>query len=289
VRAGETLIDREPGPGRHLRDARESLGATVREVAESLNLSIAVVQALEADDYARLPGPVFTRGYVRAYARLLRIDPQPLLASCHYGPDDAAPSPPAAEPPLREWIRRRPGVVLGGAAAGLGLLVVAALLLLWPAGSPGIDSASETAQPAAAAVAEASPQPSPAPGTEALPGALAPEGALAAEDALAPAGTLALLPESRAAAADGVRITTAGEDRLQLSFIDDCWIEVRGADGAMLYSNLSRGGSELVLVGQGPFRILLGYAPGVTMRYNGEPVPLEAHTRNNVATLVLGH
>ena len=44
----------------------------------------------------------------------------------------------------------------------------------------------------------------------------------------------------------------------------------------------------LRLVGQGPFRILLGYAPGVQMQYNGETVSLLAHTRNNVASLVLG-
>jgi len=41
-------------------------------------------------------------------------------------------------------------------------------------------------------------------------------------------------------------------------------------------------------VGQAPFRVLLGYAPGVQMSFNGETVVLAPHTRNNVATLVLG-
>src|SRR5690606_20039825 len=84
------------------------------------------------------------------------------------------------------------------------------------------------------------------------------------------------------------RITERGDDRLAFTFTEDCWVEVRSATGAPLYSELSRGGSELVLVGEGPFRILLGYAPGVELTFNGEPLPLAPHTRDNVANLVLG-
>jgi cytoskeleton protein RodZ len=84
------------------------------------------------------------------------------------------------------------------------------------------------------------------------------------------------------------RLTPSGDDRLAFSFTEDCWVEVQSASGERLYSDLSRAGSELDLVGDGPFRILLGYAPGAELSFNGEPVPLGPHTRNNVATLVLG-
>jgi cytoskeleton protein RodZ len=49
-------------PGTVLRAEREALGVTVREVAETLNLSLATIEAIEADDHTRLPGPVFARG-----------------------------------------------------------------------------------------------------------------------------------------------------------------------------------------------------------------------------------
>jgi len=65
-------------------------------------------------------------------------------------------------------------------------------------------------------------------------------------------------------------------------------VEIRDPEGRVLYSNLNEAGTSLELVGQGPFRILLGYAPGVTLAFEGEPVALGPHTRNNVATLVLG-
>ena len=47
-------MDESIGPGRRLRSEREALGVSVREVADTLNLSITVVQALEDDDYKQL-------------------------------------------------------------------------------------------------------------------------------------------------------------------------------------------------------------------------------------------
>jgi cytoskeleton protein RodZ len=84
------------------------------------------------------------------------------------------------------------------------------------------------------------------------------------------------------------RITPTGSDELWFQFSDDCWVEIKSATGASLYSNLGRAGRTLELIGEAPFRILLGYAPGVAMSFNDEEVALAPHTRNNVANLVLG-
>ncbi|MCZ6890632.1 MAG: DUF4115 domain-containing protein, partial [Gammaproteobacteria bacterium] len=75
---------------------------------------------------------------------------------------------------------------------------------------------------------------------------------------------------------------------LLFSFSDDCWVEVKDSSGRSIYSDLNRSGQVLELAGEAPFRILLGYAPGVRLEYDGEPVALTPHTRNNVAQLVLG-
>jgi len=84
------------------------------------------------------------------------------------------------------------------------------------------------------------------------------------------------------------RITEFGDDRVVLHFTDDCWVEVKTLDGESLYSNLNRAGATLELTGRAPFRVLLGYAPGVSLEFNGEPVALSRYSRNNVANLVLG-
>jgi cytoskeleton protein RodZ len=67
-------------PGRILASQREAMGWTVEQVADQLKLAVRQVVALEAGDYAALPSPAVTRGFVRAYAKLVRIDPAPLVA-----------------------------------------------------------------------------------------------------------------------------------------------------------------------------------------------------------------
>jgi cytoskeleton protein RodZ len=69
-----------PGPGADLKAAREGLQVSIREVADALNLPARVIEALETDDYDRLPPTVFTRGYLRSYARLLELPSDELLA-----------------------------------------------------------------------------------------------------------------------------------------------------------------------------------------------------------------
>lgn len=78
------------------------------------------------------------------------------------------------------------------------------------------------------------------------------------------------------------------EHVLVFRFIDDCWVEVLDAGGARVHGDLERAGNELEVSGQAPFALTLGYASGVELEYNGQPVVLEPHTKNNVARLVLG-
>ncbi|MGZ5202559.1 MAG: helix-turn-helix domain-containing protein [Telluria sp.] len=67
-------------PGKALAAQREAMGWTVEQVAEQLKLAVRQVIALEAGDYASLPGPAVVRGFVRAYAKIVRLDPAPLVA-----------------------------------------------------------------------------------------------------------------------------------------------------------------------------------------------------------------
>lgn len=67
-------------PGTMLREARERLGLSVADAADQTKLAPRQIEALEADDYANLPEMAFVRGFVRSYAKILQLDPQPLLA-----------------------------------------------------------------------------------------------------------------------------------------------------------------------------------------------------------------
>ena len=68
------------GPGARLKAAREAAGLSLDQVAQQLKLAPRQVKALEDEDFARLPGRTFARGFVRNYARLLNLDGDDLLA-----------------------------------------------------------------------------------------------------------------------------------------------------------------------------------------------------------------
>lgn len=290
-------MDESMGPGRRLRGEREALGVSVREVADTLNLSTNVVQALEDDDYKELPGAVFIRGYVRAYARLLDLDPAPLLEQLPVAGGKAVPV--VREPELAEWIRRRPGLVLGVLGSAALALLIAGVLWLWPKEGinslwKSIDGSAVTVPPVEAEAAwewEQAQQP------------VSSDRAAASE----PASEAVELPADRAAseeaaetistehvAASGTdgagvqRLTPTGTDTLTLRFSADCWVEISDVDGVVLYRELHRPDDVLDLVGQAPFRVKLGHAPGVELAFRGETIALAPHTRNNVAALVLG-
>lgn len=67
-------------PGAQLAAAREALGLTVMQIADQLKLAPRQVVALEAGDLAALPNLAVVRGFVRAYAKAVKLDAAPLVA-----------------------------------------------------------------------------------------------------------------------------------------------------------------------------------------------------------------
>jgi len=111
-------------PGALLAAQRQAKGWSVEHAASQLKFATRQVVALEADNYAALPGPVIVRGFVRAYAKLLGLDANALVASLpQEGPTHSGPivpqrtlSTPFSESPLPLGNRSKvsPGLVVGG-------------------------------------------------------------------------------------------------------------------------------------------------------------------------------
>jgi len=60
--------------GEKLRLAREARGIALRDISEQTRISIRYLEAIEADDYRRLPGGIFNRSFIRAYAKFIGYD-----------------------------------------------------------------------------------------------------------------------------------------------------------------------------------------------------------------------
>ncbi len=356
------------GIGQRLADAREALGLAAEDVADALNLPLRVVLDLEAEQWERLPAPAFNRGYIRAYAKLLDLDSNDLVADYEAYAGSAATVelevlvPPQGGAPsgLGEVVQRQPGSVISGAVVAVVVLLGVLIWYAWPGGEPAVPVGVEStlaqvevegpqlsgdnrpedsdatareipsaALPSAAAPPSAQPPPAgreaaldadadsaegePPPradtagdvGPDRLAAPAVPANELVdaaeAQDAEA-AAPVAIADNDRVAAGSVAdvsapaptgrvltrRLTESGDDVVTLVFAEDCWVEVKDATNANIYGDLSRAGDTLELVGEAPFRVLLGYAPGVEMAFNDDPVPLANYTRNNVAALWLG-
>ena len=66
-------------PGEYLRDCRLKNEWSLEDVAGDLNLKVRVIEGLESGDYSELPERTYIRGYLRSYARLLRISEDIIL------------------------------------------------------------------------------------------------------------------------------------------------------------------------------------------------------------------
>lgn len=294
------MSENEPSSiGRTLRDAREAQGMTQEDAAARLRLMHRQIAAMEADEFESLGQPVFARGFVRNYARLLGLKPEMLLAHMEGAPAEPAAVTYVMPPQPRSWLSS-PWLVL----LLLGLLVVVALpvALYWwlnegedelisrvpsavqvdPVPLPVSAQAAEVAAPVAevaAPVAEPAPVPPAAADTSAPPATPEPVPAPATPAAPANGPGEAAAPEaSSVAGANGV---------LHLEFGGDAWVEIRDASGRMLHRQLNPAGSSVNVPGQPPFDLVIGNAAQARMTYNGRPIDLKPFIGLTVARFTL--
>lgn len=276
--AGQTV-------GQRLRTAREAKGMAVDEVARSLKLSPRQIVALEADDWPSLPCKTIIRGFVRNYARLLGLDPDPLMNLL-----EAIEMP---QTPELEIVAGTPVNLSSESKADRrdyvrvfsGLLILAVAILVtyffpkdvWESTVSAFNAAL---QPNESVVEPAVVEPAaPVPETTSAPVDPAPE-PLAVQDA--PSETV----ESESVPAEpAVQVDTTVANVLKFSFDQAAWVEVRDRDGAILLSQLNQAGSQREVEGRPPFALVVGNASHVSVQYKGKPVDLSKRSKDDVARL----
>lgn len=328
-------------PGKQLREAREARGMTVPETAVKLHLHQRMLTALETDDYDQLPSPIYVRGYLRNYARLLGLDSEQIVAAY----DGSEEEHPELKPPLKAPNQASSSDKPVKAVTYLVTLVLVLLLLAWwqsrnisdesfmdldelqvsetmgdsrqsttEGGGEQVQSESlgypikvirhpdttyypqpPRQQPQTTgtdtAAAEAAPTDTattPAELLETMPDVDAGEAANSSE---APESAEPSATTAETDAGDEQQAEPAAADNsqgLRLELNRESWIEVYDAAGKRLYLGLGKPGEVIQVDGQAPLRVLLGYAPGVDVRYNGETINTIDHSRAGVAEFSVG-
>ncbi len=265
------------GPGTLLRRARESRGITLDEVGASLKMSPRQIEAVENEDYSRLSGATFIRGFIRNYAKLLKIDPVEPLAAL-----EARTALPVAElsVPSGSGIRMpsandREGKGSRVALLSVAVLLVIALVLYFDVldvdGILGLSVGTPSASKGTAVPLAMQP--------EVIPPNADPSVVQTSNQASAPDNQSATLAETGT--------LKPGERRLAFMFDGESWVEVKDSSGRTLISQLNSKGSTQVLVGRPPFQLAVGNAANVRLQYDDQIVDLRPHTRVEVARLTL--
>ena len=269
-------------PNVRLSQARQAQNLSTAEVARRLKLSVWQVEALESGQYQQLPGPVFVRGFIRNYARMLHLEPEELVQSItglvpetplHLEGSQARDIPfPAASP--RRWPR------YAVAAA-----VVVALLAVYEFYFNEERAGKEAPPVPVAAVAPAQETKPAAPAKKSRESAARPADAAAAA---APQGAAPeIAPTSASASPPRERVAHPDDRELRFVFEEESWVEIRDRNDQTIFSQLNRAGTTRRVVGLPPLHIVVGNAQGVRMTYAGRQIDLARHTKIDVARLTL--
>lgn len=315
-------VSTSDSPGTLLKAERERQGLSLEQAAAAINLRPAVIGGLEEDDYGEVPVSAYRRGYLRAYARFLGIDDGPVIAAynARHGSQEAErPVTPVqvTKPPSRlgAWLFKLVTLLVIAGLIGLTLLwwqsrggnelagleddspVAVDSLDGTPAGEPSRDWSSQVAtdqgpEPEAAAIEAPAIE---TPAIEATPPEVAPESdTTPADDEASVADEADAAPPIAEAAdepADEEEAAPVAADprRLELTFNEQSWTEIFDAGNQRILIGLQEPGQTASVEGEPPFRLTIGNATGVELRYRGESIDLGARAgANNVARFTLG-
>ncbi len=251
-------IDAVRGIGQRLRNAREDAGMSLDETSAKLKMPTHIVDALEREDWSKLGAPVYIRGQLRSYAKLLGLPADAIVETAVMPAARPADLVPQTYTPRIQRVAEQTKLRLVYV-----VLTAAIAVPVWLATRP--QSLSTDTTTAALDLA---------PG-EALP---ADPGVAPASKAVAPAppplvASMAPMPQRQAA---------SSLPALSVSFAGESWVKMTGPDGAVIEQTLIQSGQQRNFAAGQIGRAVLGNATAVSVRVRGQSIDLTPFIRANV-------
>ncbi|HAS6503659.1 TPA: cytoskeleton protein RodZ [Vibrio parahaemolyticus] len=298
--------------GTLLKNKRESLGMTQKQVADRLRLRVSVIEDIENNRFESQQVATFTRGYLRSYAKFVGLDEKVVLVAL----EQTADVKPKEQDIEMQSFSRKTKHEKHNSRIMLLTWVIAIVII-------GISAAwwwqNQQENSLAQVVAEANVETS-QPSTDEIadidlmteeeliastPAELAASNNTASESSINAAQTDEVVPaeteeSTTEATQEPVAVIEAAEEvqeaspvvpegmtLLTMKFKADCWIQVKDTNGKTLVSGTQKPGQDVELTGKAPFKVILGAPEGVTMTFASEPVDLSGYTSGKVARFTL--
>ncbi|WP_024929958.1 RodZ domain-containing protein [Methylophilus sp. OH31] len=315
------------GCGNVLKAAREAQGLSIHEVCSQLRLGIKQIQAIEQDDFEKLPQPSIVRGFIRNYARLLNIDVNPILEAYQRIVPNKAPLPLSVRSNASRSVIDKPVpvfrpqrlltflifLILAGIAAYFYINHIKPQALKDAALALDVDEIGETTgQEIAIPAPEAAPAPATttvAPVTEnvdasttttvdnAVPAATVTgndatsnaANTLSANNAIANNTIVSTPTPATTQAAESTTLQASEPQKASLVFKvnEDSWVRIEDMQGKKVFSEVMPAGSERQVTTEKPVNITVGHASGTQLTIDNQPYDLTQATRGRVARIQL--
>ncbi|MFH7338879.1 helix-turn-helix domain-containing protein [Streptomyces hygroscopicus] len=233
--------------GRALQQARIAAGLTVDDVSSATRVRLAIVHAIEADDFAPCGGAVYARGHIRTLARAVHLDPEPLVAQ--YDAEHGGRPAPTPAAPLFEAERIRPERRGPNWTAAMVAAIVVVIGFVGFTAVKGGDGGSDSKSVAEGATPATGKAASPTP-TRDKPADPTPE---PTDSAIA------------AAPQDKVTVQVSAPDGRS-------WISAKDHNGRMLFDGLLDKGQSKTFQDSSKINLILGDAGAIQLYVNGKKI-----------------
>jgi cytoskeleton protein RodZ len=250
------------GIGARLRKAREAAGMSVAEASAKLKMQTHIVEALEREDWPKLGAPVFIRGQLRSYAKLLGLPADAIVETVAMPAARPADLVPQTYTPRIQRVAEQTKLRL------VYLVLTAAIAVpVWLATRPHATSSDDTSASLELPPGETLPaDPGVAPG---------PQPAANATQAAPLTASMTPMPQPRPPALQ------AAPD-ISVSFSGESWVKLSGADGTVIEQTLIQSGQQRNFAAGQIGKAVLGNAAAVSVRVRGQPIDLTPYIRANV-------
>jgi cytoskeleton protein RodZ len=295
-----------------LSDTREKLGLSQKDVADQLFLTGTFIRYIDEGLFEKIPKQAFIKGYLRSYARVIQLSGDEVVAQYEAERESQEQIALCGVTEERVGSSALTGPVLQTGVISLAAIVLLAILV-W-----AFSGDDEEPLPPPAAMQSIDPQPAivslpsvesrqngvlvteteKAPMANAPLPEAAPEAAVLVETApVAETPPVAEEQEPKRVVLESVKdvkIERIADDAYQYITVDangfgqlefvltgECWIEVEDGDGDSIYGDLNREHDILTVYGVAPFKILLGRASAVALRFNGKEIDVAKYTTSD--------
>lgn len=291
-----------PTLGEQLQDARKKKNLSIADVAAQLRINKEIVTYLETQQWDKMPGRTYARGYFANYVRFLGLPHDEMLALFNLEYTAVESTPDLKQYGLSD--------IKSKSFPWLNLFILIALAIIswfayqqWkqvedgksllPAinEQPAIDNVTDDmgeTNEALINVDEAGETMALEAEAEMYP-VESNEEVVEADVETVPDESLPVVTDvSELPAEPETEVVEQISNHIQIDFSDKCWVEIRDSKSKILVSKIMESGQSLVLDSELPLNVLLGQASAATVQFNEKEVDLTPFIQGDVARLTLG-